>query len=497
MSLETSRLRITGVTGGPLRITGASLVNGAYELATAGGADYELQTERQTTMENILFIPGIANPVSEINQLLFGQGQQGTFIAPSLTASLISGSTFGTGVETLPDLSPRNNPFSQANSGNRAAWFREPKTGRRQLLLQTEALTTTPWFTSGSEATQGTGIAPVITPGQLAPDGSLTAWRVQLNCGGGTTSNDRSGVAQSLTGLPLSVTSTQVYIKPLDGTTGSQLANTFTSISIIAAGSNPLVNNTATAQPDGWFLLTRNVTPTNSNGSYRIQLLGNQQQTLDILVWHPQAEVGATPTNYQRVTTAFDVTESGQRDCYGVRADGIDDFYTTASTNFTGTDKVTVFAAVRKLSDAAVGVIAELTSNLNTVNGSFFVAAPGSITIASGQNASFNARGTSIGAAVTATGLISPVTVIATGEADISASTVRLRSNGVLIGTTTTSLGSGSFANDILYLFRRGGTTLPFNGNLYALIVAGGSYPLSTIQRVERILSRITPTVNL
>jgi len=36
-----------------------------------------------------------------------------------------------------------------------------------------------------------------------------------------------------------------------------------------------------------------------------------------------------------------------------------------------------------------------------------------------------------------------------------------------------------------------------FNGNLYALIVAGGSYPLSTIQRVERLLSRITPTVNL
>jgi surface protein len=40
MSLETSRLRFTGV----------NLVNGAYEL----------QTERQTTMDNILFIPGLA-----------------------------------------------------------------------------------------------------------------------------------------------------------------------------------------------------------------------------------------------------------------------------------------------------------------------------------------------------------------------------------------------------------------------------------------------------
>jgi hypothetical protein len=59
MTLETSRLQVIGVTGGPLRITGASLVNGAYELATAGGADYELQTERQVMLDNILFIPGI------------------------------------------------------------------------------------------------------------------------------------------------------------------------------------------------------------------------------------------------------------------------------------------------------------------------------------------------------------------------------------------------------------------------------------------------------
>jgi surface protein len=57
--ITTSRLQVTGVTGGPMRITGATLVNGAYELATAGGADYELQTERQTMLSEILFIPGL------------------------------------------------------------------------------------------------------------------------------------------------------------------------------------------------------------------------------------------------------------------------------------------------------------------------------------------------------------------------------------------------------------------------------------------------------
>jgi hypothetical protein len=79
MSLETSRLRITGVTGGPLRITGATLVNGVYELATAGGADYELQTERQTMLSEILFIPGLSSDDPEamtyIQNVEFADGQ--------------------------------------------------------------------------------------------------------------------------------------------------------------------------------------------------------------------------------------------------------------------------------------------------------------------------------------------------------------------------------------------------------------------------------------
>jgi hypothetical protein len=57
--ITTSRLQVTGVTGGPLWITGASIVDGVYELATVGGADYELQTERQIMLSQILFIPGL------------------------------------------------------------------------------------------------------------------------------------------------------------------------------------------------------------------------------------------------------------------------------------------------------------------------------------------------------------------------------------------------------------------------------------------------------
>jgi len=179
-----------------------------------------------------------------------------------------------------------------------------------------------------------------------------------------------------------------------------------------------------------------------------------------------------------------------------VRADGIDDWYQTAgNVDFSGTDKVTVFAAVRKLSDAASGILAEL-SNSPTTDGSFRLFAPS----ADGDNSyRFTSKGD--GTARTAgTGVFAaaPDISILTGIGDISGPLVSLRRNGALVQAVTSSQGGGNYTSGHpLYLFSRGGTTNFLNGSLYALIIAGGSYPLSTIQRVERILSRITPTVNL
>jgi hypothetical protein len=195
---------------------------------------------------------------------------------------------------------------------------------------------------------------------------------------------------------------------------------------------------------------------------------------------------------YQRVTTAFDVTEAGQRDCYGVRADGIDDFYTTGGVNLDATERVTVFAAVRKLSDVNAGLVVEF-GNVGTTNGTFDLRAPRSNGAA---NYRFGSRGTVLSDA-TASPFIAPHTAILTAESVISSDICTLRVNGVSAGTSATDQGTGNFSNQAFNLLGRTAASLNANLRLYALIVAGGSYPLSTIQRVERILSRITPTVNL
>jgi hypothetical protein len=427
-------------------------------------------------MDNILFIPGIANPVSEINSLLFGQGQQGTFIAPSLTPSLISSSTFGTGVETLTDLSPRNNPFSQANSGNRAAWFREPKTGRRNLLLHTNDFQNPAgWGTIGSTRT-GTEEVTVATVG-----------------------TGNQGIASSIGVVPAIAGEQFVAHVDVRNTTGSSW---FVSLQAFE-GSNFIsqsLTSIGTVAGD-WVRVSRTFTCPATTTSIRIYIARASGAVGEsIQLRRPQIETGSTPTAYQRVTTAFDVTEQGQRDCYGVRADGTDDGYVTAgNVDFSGTDKVTVFAAVRKLSDAAGSSILAHGADFSTV-GAFELQGNTS------ANATTAFRGRSTSGSTEQAGftrdVASPSTFILTATIDYSLAaglefTGRYNQVAQTQNTGEAQENTGTLGNHALHLFRRGGTTLPFNGNLYALIVAGGSYPLSTIQRVERILSRITPTVNL
>jgi len=381
------------------RITGAGLV----------AAQYDLTLERQTIMDNILFIPGIANPVSEINQLLFGQGQPGGGWIPSFSQAMIAANSFGSGVTDILDLSGNNNPFSQATPSSRGAWFREPKSGRRNLLDATATL-----------STQSVTVAAVQKTLSFRGTGTVT------------------------------------------------LSGASTAGPLVGTGVNDIVSLTFTP----------------SAGSLTLTVSGTVNDA--------QLNTGATRGAYQNVVSAFDITEAGQRDCYGVRADGTDDFYTTASTDFTGTDKVTVFAAVRKLSDALRGLVCELSPSPASNNGTFTLEAPSG----NFDDLSFFAKGTTIGTPARSA-IAAPITQIMTCEASISGPLTRLRLNGVQVASNTSTLGTGSFGNHQLFLGSRGGTSLFFNGNHYALIVAGGSYPASTIERVERLLSRITPTVNL
>ena len=72
-----------------------------------------------------------------------------------------------------------------------------------------------------------------------------------------------------------------------------------------------------------------------------------------------------------------------------------------------------------------------------------------------------------------------------TVTADISAPSVTVQSNGGTAVQTTTSQGAGNYGSYPIYLMRRGGTTLPFNGRLYQLIIRGAASSATQIAQAN------------
>lgn len=151
--------------------------------------------------------------------------------------------------------------------------------------------------------------------------------------------------------------------------------------------------------------------------------------------------------------------------------DGVDDFLVTPTIT-PGTNKVQVFAGVRKLSDAAAGTVAELSANYTANTGVFALFAPTSPV--GTLNYGWASKGTA-GPLVAGTGFAAPRTNVLTGLGDIAADSAILRVNGVQAGSSANDQGTGNYLAYPIYIGRRGGTTLPFNGRIYGLITRFGA----------------------
>jgi hypothetical protein len=167
--------------------------------------------------------------------------------------------------------------------------------------------------------------------------------------------------------------------------------------------------------------------------------------------------------------------------------DGVDDGY-VSPTITPGIDKAQVFAGVRKLSDAAEGVLIELSSGFANF-GSLTLSAP-----RSSASREYGAFFRDVNSTITTVGAnAAPSTDLLTWTFDKS---VAPSISGRLNGEQNTSGGTahtGSFGTYPLYVGRRGGTTLPFNGRDYGLIVRfGPNLDLAAIQQVEAYLAART-----
>ena len=198
--------------------------------------------------------------------------------------------------------------------------------------------------------------------------------------------------------------------------------------------------------------------------------------------------IGLPP--YQRINTTTDYDAGPEWPRY-LRFNGTNSWMQTASIDFTGTDKMTVWAGVRKMSDAAAGVVAETSVNSNTNNGSLLLSIYG--LAGSEGDAFFRIRGTTVCAGPYLASAASPNTYVQTLQGNIAATTSGAeligRYNGsqitidYLIGET--DAGTGNFGNYPLFIGARAGTSLWLNGRLYSLVVRGAQSTTPQVEQTE------------
>jgi len=191
---------------------------------------------------------------------------------------------------------------------------------------------------------------------------------------------------------------------------------------------------------------------------------------------------------YQRVGAASDYDTNGFLPYLAF--DGNDDSMSTSAIDFSGTDKMTVFAGVRKLSDANVAILTELSADQNTNAGSFYMTAPDS-TGASGDFA-FKSRGGSnyVGAAISAV-ILAPSTRVVTGVGDIPGDLDTIRTNGTAVSISAEH-GIGNFGNYPLFIGARNNASLFFNGRIYSLTVVGRAVNSGELAAMEAYVNQKT-----
>ena len=404
-----------------------------------------------------------------------------TTIRVGSSGSAVAGTTFFADNVSVK-LLPGNHAF-QSNSAQRPTLGREPYTGVRNLLTFTEQFDNAAWPKSNVTVSADAAIAPngTTTADKLietAPTGAHQLYHNTAFTNGVTytLSVYMKAAERTLSVIRFGDTlNKNVWFNLATGTVGTTDSGVTASIS--DAGN-------------GWYRCIATITSgTTSSNAVAFECAvtdGNRSYTGDptkgILIWGAQLETGSTATAYQRVVSSFDVTEAGVLDVWYLSFDGTDDGMLTGTIT-PGIDKAQVFTGVRKLSDAASGTLIETSTDWVSNNGTLTIAAPSS----TGANSyRYGSRGTSGATAGTGVFAAAPNTSVLTGISDIAGDVCRLNRNGVLVEASTADQGTGNYLAYPLYIGRRAGATLPYNGRIYSLILRfGANLSASTILQTE------------
>ena len=360
---------------------------------------------------------------------------------------------------------------------------------RYNLLTYSEQFDNAAWTKS-----EGT----VTANAETAPDGTLTAEKL---IPAASTTNGR--VVQIVTGVAGFTYTLSCYAKAgeffnfriyVDGGSGANIVSVSYNLSTdavitalnVVGGNWTGASTTITDVGNGWRRVTLTFTATAvAPDRVAFWCRNTGDGTSGIFIWGADLRrANDTYLPYQRIAAATDYDTVGFP--VYLAFDGSDDsLYTGGNLDLSGTDKVTVFAGVTKLSDAAVATLAELSASINT--NAFDLQAPSG---AATPTYRIRSAGTSLSSVtVNNAAYAAPVTNVITATSNISGDSVILRADGVQVGSSTADQGTGNFDSQPLYVGRRNNASLPFNGREYEMIIVGRTCTATEITRTENFIA--------
>lgn len=346
----------------------------------------------------------------------------------------------------------------QTNSLRRSTYARRPKSGIRNLARFTEQFENVYWTKTG---------ATIDVNADTDPNGGSTADFLKE-----TTANSNHLVFLT-TPVLSGVHTFSFWVKPQ----GRNRINVISSnqaviplnINLDLVDGFTAAGATVTDAGNGWLKVVTVTGVCSGSNGINIRLRDTAGATTyvgdgssGVLLWGAQLEAGSVATAYQRVGNQFDVTETGQPSINYLWFDGIDDCMQSATAiDFSNSDEMTVSVGQRKLRTmgTASAVIGITDDPLNT-NGSFEIQSPGAL-----HEYLYSSRG-SVRRIATTVSFPQPDLGLLTGQANISDDVLTLRRNGTQIASSTDDQGTGNYANAVLHLGSRAGSSLFFSGHI-------------------------------
>ena len=258
----------------------------------------------------------------------------------------------------------------------------------------------------------------------------------------------------------------------------------------------PISNRTRVQVKNASGVITY-LTPYSSSMGANNSILKSNSDSVLMRVYFANESIGSTVTTfevrklsgnhaYQTVSASRPVLQrNATTGAYYLTFDGTDDFLLTNTVDFTTTDKVSLFAGVRKLSDATFGAI---LSSLGG-NGTFEMYHPSA---AGSNNYVLSASGSTGATYIIANGYVAPHSSVLSAKIDIGLDLRSLSVNGTKFQNSTVDLGTGSFGSYPLFIGRRGGTALPYNGHIYGLIGIGRLTTDVETATLEKLIAKNT-----